>query len=401
MKKKLHFLSSLALGLLLVAGCQQNESVVPTADAVKAENGQVIPGQYLVMYKESAFANGRFSAPTYEGMLNVVRDYSRATLRMANVEFAEDDILQVFGVTHGFAIKNLDADEVEALRKNPNVDYVEQDQVWTLDDPIETTDIVSLGVSTQAQTLPWGITRVNGGVNYTGPRQAWIIDTGVDLTHPDLNVVTAKCKSFTGTATANDDNGHGSHVAGIIGAKNNTIGSVGVAAGAPVIGIKVLSSSGSGSTSQVVSGCNWVATYGAVNDVANLSLGGSVSTAMDNAVKAIAAKGVRVCVAAGNSAANANNTSPARANATNLYTVSAFGSGDVFASFSNYANPPIDYSEPGVSIYSCYKTGGYATLSGTSMATPHLAGILLLGSVRSGGLVTGDKDSTRDTIGIH
>ncbi len=109
---------------------------------------------------------------------------------------------------------------------------------------------------------------------------------------------------------------------------------------------------------------------------------------------------MKFTLAAGNSGISATQSSPARVNGSNIYTVSAFSTGDKWASFSNYGNPPVDYAEPGVGINSTYKGGGYASLSGTSMAAPHLAGILLAGSVRSGGTVKNDPDGTADTIGV-
>ena len=110
---------------------------------------------------------------------------------------------------------------------------------------------------------------------------------------------------------------------------------------------------------------------------------------------------MRFALAAGNETDDANNHSPGRANGPNVFTVSAFSSGDRWASFSNYGNPPIDYAEPGVSIKSTWKDGGYNTISDTSMATPHLAGLLLAGAVRAGGTVTGDPAAPADTIGVH
>lgn len=218
------------------------------------------------------------------------------------------------------------------------------------------------------------------------------------MTHSDLNVDKTRGKSFiTKAKTTNDDNGHGSHVAGIIAAKNNTIGVVGVAAGALVVPVKVLDSNGSGTSSTVISGINYVLANGKAGDVANMSLGGGVSTALDDAVLKASAV-VKFALAAGNETDNANNHSPARVNGPNIYTVSAMGTGDLWASFSNYGNPPVDYCAPGVSILSTYKSGGYATMSGTSMATPHVAGLLLLGNIVSNGYVLNDPDGNADPI---
>ncbi len=187
-----------------------------------------------------------------------------------------------------------------------------------------------------------------------------------------------RSRSFLGgTTTPQDQNGHGTHVAGTIAAYDNAFGVIGVAPGARVVAVRVLDRRGSGSNSGVIAGVDYVAANGRPGDVANMSLGGGISQALDTAVVNAAAGGVKFAVAAGNDGANANNYSPARANGVNLFTVSAFSNGDAWASFSNFGNPPVDYAEPGVSIKSTWLSGGYNTISGTSMATPHLAGILL------------------------
>jgi subtilisin family serine protease len=187
-------------------------------------------------------------------------------------------------------------------------------------------------------------------------------------------------------------------VAGTIGAKNNGQDVVGVAAGATLVAVRVLDNGGSGTYSAVIAGVDHVGANGASGDVANMSLGGPASTALDDAVRAAASQGIEFVLAAGNSGAHANNYSPARANGTNITTVSAFAPGDTWASFSNYGNPPIDWAAPGVSVLSTRRGGGTTTLSGTSMAAPHVAGLLLLGNVSSDGLVTGDPDGNRDPI---
>ena len=262
------------------------------------------------------------------------------------------------------------------------------------------------GGTPPAQTTDWGVLRVGGHSTAPTGRKAWVIDTGIELTHPDLNVDDASSRSFIRDSSPNDLNGHGTHVAGTIAACNNTIGVVGIAACAPVVAIRVLDRNGRGSNSDVIAGVDHVGEVGASGDVANMSLGGGVSLALDNAVIAAAASGVRFTLAAGNESDDANNHSPARAGGRSpsdgVYTVSAFGqTGDTFASFSNHGNPPIEWAEPGVSILSTYKGGGYARISGTSMAAPHLAGILMVGSVRKCGDVTGDRDGNPDDIGCR
>src|SRR5690606_17655679 len=122
--------------------------------------------------------------------------------------------------------------------------------------------------------------------------------------------------------------------------------------------------------------------------------------AVDDAIIA-ASKNVKFVLAAGNESANANNSSPARVNGAHIYTISAMTSSDSWASFSNYGNPPVDYAAPGVSIKSTWKNGGYNIISGTSMASPHAAGVLLLGAARTDGTVKNDPDGNPDPIIVH
>lgn len=297
----------------------------------------------------------------------------------------------------GFAVRMPampDRSPVAELRaNNPKITNCEQDQQVRafLKPP-------GGGGGQPAQTTDWGVTRVGGPGAPVPGRTAWIIDTGVDYTHPDLNVDTARSRTYVG-GTPSDENGHGTHVAGTIAAKNNTIGVVGVAPGAPVVSVRVLNRRGSGTTSGVIAGVDYVASAAAAGDVANMSLGGGPSDALDSAVENAAANGIKFTLAAGNDSDDANGYSPARANGSNIYTVSAMSSSGAFASFSNYGNPPVDFAAPGVSIRSTYKGGSYATLSGTSMAAPHVAGILMTtNNVSSAGSVSGDPDGDPDPI---
>ncbi|MGF7215703.1 subtilisin family serine protease [Spirosoma lacussanchae] len=386
----------------LLASCQLTEPDAALSDQQVPDNlvRYEQPGKsaraagdrqkYIITLKEDADIANLLppEGGAYDGRLNRMRGLIEQVIGSSMGQRAE----QVYvSSLKGFTV-TLSQQEAAWVEKLPVVASVEPDQVFQLKLP-------GGSVSAQAQETPWGITRVGGFVNYTGTAVAWVIDTGIDMDHPDLNVSQTRGRNFINTsASPDDDNGHGSHVAGTIAAKNNGLGVVGVAAGATVIPIKVLAGNGSGSNSGVIAGVDFVASNGRAGDVANMSLGGGLSTALDNAVKSAAAKGIKFALAAGNEAQNANNSSPGRVNGTNIITVSAFDANNRFASFSNYGNPPIDISAPGVSIKSTYKNGGYATLSGTSMATPHVAGILLAngGTLRYNGTVTGDPDGTPD-----
>ena len=280
---------------------------------------------------------------------------------------------------------------------DPRVELVEQDAVVSLNLPRETA---KPGGGGGGQTTPWGITRVGGAGNGTG-KTAWVIDTGIDLGHADLNTSRACHASFVtrGNSSPSDGNGHGTHVAGTIAAKDNGQDVVGVAANAYVCAVRVLDNSGSGTWEWILNGVNYVAANASSGDVANMSLGGSGSNAtLELAVANAASLGIRMVLAAGNNGAHANNFTPARVNGNNIYTVSAIGSNDCLASWSNYGNPPVDYAAPGVGILSTRKGGGTTTMSGTSMAAPHVAGVLLLGSVRTSGHASCDPDGNPDPI---
>ena len=194
------------------------------------------------------------------------------------------------------------------------------------------------------------------------------------------------------TSTANDDNGHGTHIAGIAAAKDNSVGSVGVAPGAKLWAIKVLDKNGSGPLSTIIKGIDYVTNYANQVEVANLSLGCecksvALDTAINNSVKA----GITFVVAAGNAGKDAGSFSPA--NNPNVLAISAigdsdgkcgakgtttgYGNDDTLTSFSNYGSV-VDLAAPGVKIYSTYKGNSYATMSGTSMASPHVAGAAAL-----------------------
>lgn len=349
--------------------------------------GDKIPNAYICVFKAGAVGRGQ----------------AEAEARGA-VQAHGGQIGHVYRNTiRGFSA-NMPAVAIERMQAaNPNIAYCEQDQIMATP-PIRIEARPGGGGGTPPpQETPWGIVRVGGPATGTF-NTAWVIDTGIVQSHPDLNVDTARSRSFLGGTTLPwDENGHGTHVAGTIAALNNTIGVVGVAAGAPVVAVRVLNRRGSGTNSGVIAGVDYVGQVGQAGDVANMSLGGGISQALDDAVIAASnVRGVKFALAAGNESTNAMNRSPARAEGANLFTVSAFAQGDTWASFSNYGNPPIEYAEPGVAIKSTWLSGGYNTISGTSMATPHLAGILLTRATpANGGTVSGDPAAPADTIGTR
>jgi len=168
-----------------------------------------------------------------------------------------------------------------------------------------------------------------------------------------------------------------------------------------VVAVRVLDNSGSGSYAGVIAGIDYVAANAASGDVANMSLGGPYSQALNEAVETAAGSGIYFALAAGNSAADANDYSPASATGANIYTVSAIDADDVFAWFSNYGNPPVDCATSGMGVLSTKKGGGTITYSGTSMAAPHVAGLLLFGEPGADGTAAGDPDGWPDPICHH
>jgi subtilisin family serine protease len=285
---------------------------------------------------------------------------------------------------------------LQRVANDPRVDYIEQDGV----------------VKAIAQTLPWGIDQIEADASSTlagngsgevSNVNVYIIDTGVDASHADLNVVNHVNPSGAGGGNK-DCNGHGTHVAGTVAAEDNANDVVGVAPGAPLTGVKVLNCSGSGSWSGVVAGIDWVTKDvngpdgdpGTSDDpankkpaIANMSLGGGANQAVDDAVRDSAGSGVFYSIAAGNDGKNACNSSPARAGRTKnlvddtwdgtwnkdngVTTVAATNKKDGETSWSNYG-PCVDIWAPGYSILSTRKGGGTTTMSGTSMAAPHVGG---------------------------
>jgi subtilisin family serine protease len=230
----------------------------------------------------------------------------------------------------------------------------------------------------------------------------WVIDSGVQASHPDLNVDNVRSKSFiSGVTSWEDGYGHGTAVAGIIGAKNNNIGVVGVAANASIVALRVFDNAGAGTLTRIYSALNHVYKNGKPGDVVNMSLRVDASSMLDDLVKKTAARGIFIAVASGNSHIDCKADSPARVIAPNVYVVSNMDSYGSLHPSSNFGNS-VNFSAPGTNIYTTWKGSGYTTGGGTSYAAPHVAGILALtgGKVNSQGLVTNDPDGKPDAIAL-
>ncbi|NGP89521.1 S8 family peptidase [Fodinibius halophilus] len=396
--------SKLTLSAILVVfaftACDQ-----PTTNLNQEENQEVtetnqdIGDRYIVVF------NGKNSKGKAVGS-DIDKVKAVRSNMLSNYSIAEKAVTNKYNVAiKGFAANFTDK-QLKDLRSDDRVAYVEKDRMVTLAPPGKCSPWPSCkdgdDGGSGSQTTPWGISRVGGATASSGT--AWVIDTGVDLDHPDLNVDQSRSVTFItkgkDSKSADDGNGHGTHVAGTIAALDNDIDVVGVAAGATVVGVKVLDSRGSGSYSGIINGIDYVAANAAPGDVANMSLGGGASQSVDDAVRNAADQGVLFAIAAGNDSDDANNYSPARVEYNNVWTVSAIDDTDTFASFSNYGNPPIEYAAPGVDIHSLWLDGGTDTISGTSMASPHVAGLLLVtnGSPTTDGNAINDPDGTADPI---
>ena len=275
--------------------------------------------------------------------------------------------------------------QLDNIASDPRVNYIEQDSVVSIykkptDKPGKGGD--DGGDSTQPlQTIPTGISLINAGATGTVNVNVAVIDTGI-ASHSDLNVVDGINFSKGKTTNYSDGHGHGTHVAGTIGALDNEIGVIGVAPGANLYAVKVLDNRGSGTYSSVIAGIDWVTANAETIDVANMSLGGGNSQAVNDAVDAAVNAGVVFVVAAGNENTDACTKSPA--SAPTAITVSALDdrdgildNGDSFADFSN-SGSCVDMIAPGVLIESTWKGDDYNTISGTSMASPHVAGAAAL-----------------------
>lgn len=338
MKRASVLLAAMVAAMLVVCG-----AVLAQAQPSKAAGPA---DRYVVVLKKGASDPGRAA----DGM---ARRYG------LGVGFVYGHVLKGFSAV-------IPAGRVGAVRSDKRVEYVEPDKTY----------------HAASQTLPWGIdridadtssTRAGNGSGSVANVNAYIIDSGI-YRHTDLNVV--RNVNFTGDGKPTDCYGHGTHVAGIVAAKDNTSAVVGAAPGAPLSGVKVLGCAGSGTLTTLLKGIDWVTANAKKPAIANMSLSGPASQTLDDAVRKSASSGVFYSIAAGNDGAKACNYSPARAGAgTNngIMTTAATNKSDQETSWSNYGSC-VDVWAPGVRILSTRKGGGTTTMEGTSQSAAHVGG---------------------------
>jgi subtilisin family serine protease len=334
--------------LVAVAACQDSTSPRPTAAAMpsgmSAAQGAATNDYIVVLRDDESDPGGTADAlvKVHGGSLTHVY---RTALK-------------------GFAVQNLPDAAVEALRRDPQVARVERDGIVTAD-------------GQQAPTPSWGLDRIDAAAgldnSYTYPNDgsgvtAYIVDTGINPTSSDFTGRILTGVDFIDGGTPDDCHGHGTHVAGTVGGTT-----YGVAKNVKIVAVRVLNCAGSGSTSGVIAGVDWVAANANKPAVANMSLGGGASASLNQAVASAVASGVTFAVAAGNSGANACNYSPA--GEPSAITVGATTTADLLASYSNFGTC-VDINAPGSGITSDWIGSATATntISGTSMASPHVAG---------------------------
>jgi aqualysin 1 len=348
----LSFVCLLMLALMPTAAQQPDVERSRSARLHRMGN-RAIPNHYIVVLDRDAVGHGGDSAFNAAEVAQLMPDWAGIVTRRFD------------HALNGFAAF-MTEEQALSLSDDSRVRFVEEDS------------IVEAFVT--QNNPPWGLDRIgqrdlplNRAYSYTTTGagvNAYIIDTGIRRTHTQFGG-----RAFVGFdavgdgRNTNDCNGHGTHVAGTVGGST-----FGVAKSVRLFAVRVLNCSGSGTTSGVIAGVDWVTANRISPAVANMSLGGGVSTALDNAVRNSIASGVVYAIAAGNSNANAANSSPARVG--EAMTVGATTMTDARSSFSNFGSV-VDIFAPGSSILSAWNTSDTATntISGTSMATPHVAGI--------------------------
>ncbi|OLF16430.1 S8 family peptidase [Actinophytocola xanthii] len=330
-----------AVGLAVLAAAPASAAEGPV---LGTDSATAIEDSFIVVFKDGSTARPDSTAAKYGAKVD----------------------MRYTAALNGFA-GTMSEQTAKRIAADPAVEFVQQNQTVSI-------------AADQPNPPSWGLDRIDQrnlplNSNYTYETGAsnvtvYVIDTGMDFDHPDFGTRATSGFDAVDGGAADDCHGHGTHVAGTVGGTAH-----GVAKEARLVGVRVLNCSGGGTTAQVVAGIDWVTNNATEPAVANMSLGGGVDAAIDAATSRSIASGVTYAIASGNSNANACNTSPARV--PEAITVNSSNIGDSRSSFSNWGTCT-DIFAPGESITSAWLNGGTRTISGTSMASPHVAGAAAL-----------------------
>jgi len=388
--------TSLFITIAVLVGCWGKKT---KEEPFIAKRVYSLQDQYVVILKDSSVINDmpqinidRKAQRNLNGRKRLEKKSKIRTL-LKRYNILRDTV--IFGdIAVGFKAR-ITEQQVEALKKDPEVKEAYPDFEVRLRDPIQQSILFRDPIQQDIlfTDLANGITCAVGKAG--GPKDGsskssvvWVMDTGVQSDHPDLNVETDPdlAVSFISGEGIEDLHGHGTHVAGIIGAKQNGEGVTGVSAGARIIPVKVLENSGRGTWSYLLLGLDHVAQYGQKGDVINLSLGAydidlcdpskSQYKELRNMLTDLAKKTLYVVIAAGNEGKDAGNSLPGCINHPNIFTVAAMTCNEICADYSNFGSPPVDWIAVGSDVLSTYKGSTYRIMTGTSMAAAVVSGVV-------------------------
>ena len=399
MKKNLNFIYVLLL--VFVTSCS-TDNITSTDDVLESSiylqknsnEAEAISGEYIIVYKKSTDAKMNY-LPTKRGItpeLRRIQEHYRiqSLALLKSIDKDESNLGYVYtGAIQGFHAKDLTLEDVQFLLQNKNIDFIEPNRraIGDLPQPknpegvkLPTTNEVSPKSDTvlpSGDFLPWGVDYTGRGDNTGTNRYVFVIDTGI-APHSDLTIDSGLSESFYPGEDWVDRNGHGTHVAGTIGAKSNGSGVIGVAYGSTLVAVKVLGGTqGTGSDAGILAGVDYTYNNSISGDVFNYSVGyrsRRTSTAIDNAFTTLDNR-IYGAIAAGNSNDNTLYYSPQRLQTSRTWIVGNL-TRSITPNGSSCFGASVDRWAPGTDVWSTWLNGQYNRISGTSMASPHVAGIL-------------------------
>ena len=396
----------LAIGTLITFAffsCESNTSKFKNYEPLIVINDTIpnkiteIPGQYIISFDERR-TDSIENTFTFLEKISFLQRSAFLSKMFQPLKLQDSSIISL--TPYDFVAK-LDTNQLSIIKARPGVKFLEKDYL------IEVHPNIAVEVALSTEEICWGITRVSNNVK--GNRQydklVWIIDSGVDPFHEDLNVEKKLSKSFYPETNYGDvqgeGNDHGTQVAGVIGAIANGRGVIGMAPNVRIVAVKFMHNR-KFRLSNYLDALSYVNANARKGDIVNLSIQNTPeSSRADYLIHEMSRKGIFVVISAGNLNQNVDNGGiyPAKMNGNNIYTVSSFDEGDLFSDFSNYG-PSVDVSAPGRMILTTLPGNKYGLNEGTSFAAPFVSGLLLLnGTFKMDKQIKNDPDSRKDSVG--